>query len=1083
MAGSLRIVLSNRLEALEQRLAEVLARPLSSPLVPEVILVPSPGVARWTAMALARRFGAWMNGRFPLPNAYLDRLFRLAAEPGTAGAWEPRVLRWRVMECLGEALERPGFEPVRRYLLASERQLKRFQLAERVAEIFDGYAMFRPDEVLGWEAGQGAAEVGWQAEVWRELARREGSHRAATRRAFLGRLADPAWEPGGEGLPERLSAFGVSALPPFHLEALSALAERVEVNLFLLSPCREYWADIVPEATASRKEREAGGSDLHYEPGNRLLASLGRSGRDFFARVQDLEADPVEDYRDPGRETLLQSLQADILELREGGAGGEKRPLAASDRSVRFHGCHSPMREAEVLRDALLDLLEHDGTLAPSDVVVMTPDVEAYAPFLEAVFGGAQEPRLPYAVADRAARAGSPVVDAFLRVLGLVGGRFGAAAVLDLLECGAVRRRMGLSASDVELAHGWVRGTRIHWGADAADRERLGLPGFPENTWQAGLDRLLLGYAMAGEGEGVLLRDTLPFDAVEGGEEAQALGRLAEFARRLFEGCRALEERRPLAAWAESFASLFEALFEPEGEDEAGGRLVRNALARLAEAGALAGFAEPVDLEVARTAVGEDLTDVPRAGGVLTGGVTVCGMRSLRGVPFRVVCLIGMNDGAFPRPSRALGFDLLARDPRPGDRSPRLEDRYAFLEALLAARDHLHVSYVGQSLRDGSEIPPSVLVSELLDAVDRSHAPADGSSARDRLVTRHRLQAFSPAYFLGEGARFSYSEDDARASRNLSSRAVRRRRGLFVRRLPPPPPDLLRVDLAELTRFFSNPSGHLLARRLGLHLDDGASIVEEREPFEVGGLERYGLQGELVARGLRGEDPSDALALARARGLLPHGSAGAGAFAEVRVAAEEFLEVLRPHVAGEVLDARVFQKGFPEGLVLEGRLDGVRPGGLVLYRPAALKGRDRVRAWIHHLVLNLVAGEDGPHRTVVVASDQVAALGPVGDAEARLGELLCLHAEGLCRALPFFPESSWTYAERRWGRGDPARDALRRARERWEEGYERAGEGADPSFALCFGEEDPFGEEFERLAEALFRPWIELSVPAGGEGA
>jgi len=160
MAGSLRIVLSNRLEALEERLAEVLARPLSSPLAPEVILVPSPGVARWTAMALARRFGAWMNRRFPLPNAYLDRLFRLAAEPGTGGAWERRVLGWRLMECLGEALERPGFEPVRRYLLGSERQLKRFQLAGRVAEIFDGYAMFRPDEVLGWEAGQGARKRG-----------------------------------------------------------------------------------------------------------------------------------------------------------------------------------------------------------------------------------------------------------------------------------------------------------------------------------------------------------------------------------------------------------------------------------------------------------------------------------------------------------------------------------------------------------------------------------------------------------------------------------------------------------------------------------------------------------------------------------------------------------------------------------------------------------------------------------------------------------------------------------------------------------------------------------------------------------
>ncbi|MBI5013919.1 MAG: exodeoxyribonuclease V subunit gamma [Deltaproteobacteria bacterium] len=1090
----LRVTIGNRLERLLDALAGIVAEPLASPLTPEVIVVPSQGMGRWVSQELARRLGAWMNGRLVLPNAYLDELFRALPGGAARGAWDPAALRWRVMGLLPPCLAREGFEAPRRYLAGEARQLKLYQLAGKIAEVFDGYALFRPEMALAWERGQGgdaADAAGWQVELWRLLAAVDPHHRAALRRAFLERIRDPGFALPPGALPERVSVFGVSALPPFHLEALAALGERTEVHLFLASPCREYWADIVPGRVVSRRDREAGRGAHHWEEGNRLLASLGKAGRDFFGFVQELPAQPREDWVEPGEDTLLQCLQSDILHLRDRRGAGRRR-LGSNDDSLRLHACHGALREVEVLRDRLLDLFDRDARLEPRHVVVMTPDLEAYAPFVEAVFDGPGSPRIPFALADRTARGGSPLADAFLRVLALVGGRFGAARVLDLLEAPSVRRRFGFSTADVERAHAWVQETRVRWGADGENRRALGLPAFEENTWRAGLDRLLLGYAFPGGGarffEGVL-----PYDDLEGGDDAQALGRLAEFTERLFIGVRSLEAPRDLGSWAEDLGALFDALFEAADGEEREERLVRRAFEGLAEAGALSGYGEPVDLEVVAASLGASLEAEPFGGGFLSGGVTFCALRPLRSIPFPVVCLLGMNDGAFPRATRPLGFDLTAAEPRPGDRSPRHEDRYAFLEALLAARRHLHVSYVGQSVRDGSDVPPSVVVSELLDAIDEGFAPAGGGPpapgwAREHLVVRHRLQAFSPAYFqppsqgspLAPCPLFSYSSENARASRHLAPGAPRRTQGLFLTCLPEPPEELRRVDLGDLVRFFSNPARYLFAVRLGLRLEGDDAVVEEREPFDVAGLERYDLEQRLLAAALAGSDLDQALPAARARGVLPHGRVGEGAFGDLRAEVEAFGDEIRPCLEGRPLEPVTFEREV-SGFTLSGRLEGLRCDRLVQFRPATVKARDRLRLWVHHLALNLVAEEGLPRSSLLVGKGEVVGLPPLEAAAERLRDLLDLYWEGLGRLLPFFPRASWAYAQRLGKDGD--RWAARKAaRSEWEGDFRKDPEAGDPHFARAFGREDPLGAEFEALAGRVFGPLLEaVELAEAGE--
>jgi len=1060
---ALTVYTSNRMELLADALAERVRVPLSSPLTPEIIVVQSAGMQRWLSMELAARFGIWANCRYPFPNAMLRELFRVAF-PGLPEKcpFAPESLTWRVMGLLPGLVHRPGFEPIRGYLALDEGGLKLFQLAERIADTFDQYTLFRPEMLLRWEAG---AEGGWQAVLWRELAREGGGmHRARIREEFLRGESS-----GGAPLPERISLFGISYLPPFHLDMLAAAGRRTEVNLFLLNPCREYWGTIVSEREQARLRRTA--PDACLEAGNSLLASLGRMGRGFLdAVLERVDADIRDDFRPEAGASLLETVRNDILALSE---PVEKRILEPSDHSLRIHSCHGPMRELEVLHDTLLDLFGADPTLAPRDVLVMTPDIEAYAPYIEAVFDA---PRgsgaaIPHAVADRGLRSAGHLAEGLLAILSLPGGRFGVNRVMDLLESPPVRRRFGFQAGDLETVRRWVEETGIRWGRDEGDRVRHGAPPFRENSWRAGLDRLLLGYAMPDGGE-ELFQGILPADGVEG-DGARVLGSLLGFVAALSDAVDGLEMPRPLDGWETTCRTLLDGFFvvDEEGEQE---RLeLLDVLAGLHELRELSGFGGPLEAEVIRSWLQARLERHARGvAGFLTGRVTFCAMLPMRSIPFRVIALIGMNDGAFPRRGRTPEFDLTALEPRRGDRSLRDEDRYLFLEALLSARETLHISYVGQGMKDNTEIPPSVLVSELLDYLERSFVTgAAGGSPRDLLVVRHRLHPFSPDYFTPGSSLFSYSDENRAAAESLAAGGTPP--GPFLA-TPLPPLEETTVSLDELAAFFTNPARALLKGRFGISLRDPEGSADESEPFRLDHLERFGLEQELAGRFLRGGTQAEALPLVRARGELPAGRYGDELFTVLAEGVEEFAAALRPRLDAPSLPSLDLDLCIGE-LRLVGRLAGVRADGLLRYRCAKLKPRDRIRLWIEHLALNGLAGGGYPAGSLAVAKDGGFRLGPVPRWREILAFLLETRRLGMREPLPFFPAASFAYADRALG-GKGENAALRAAVREWHGSEGFPGEKRDPAYRLCFGDADPLDGRFCSLAREIWRPVFEHGV-------
>ncbi len=1069
---ALKLYTSNRMEALADALADTVEKsPLSSPFMREVIVVQSRGMQRWLSMRLASRFGVWANGEYPFPNALVRNLFAmLGLEQPDSEGFSKEAMRWKIMRLLSGLTGKESFAPLRSYLADDDDGVKRFQLAGKIADTFDQYTLYRPDMLAEWERGGGACD--WQPELWRTItAEASGRHRGSLKEEFCKRISST---PVADGtFPERISLFAISYLPPFHLEILAAVSRSTEVHLFILSPSQLYWGDIVSAKT--RMQRPAAEREFMSE-GNPLLSSLGRSGRDFSELVVDLAdiaALHKELYLEPGEESLLHTLQSEILNLEGSVEDGPRPPITDSDRSVQVHSCHTPQREVEVLHDTVLDLLATLPGLRPRDILVMAPDIETYAPFISTVFGSSAEgePYLSHSVADRRLMNEGEIASTVVKLIALYGSRLTAPQLFDLIASPPVSRRFGLDDRELDKVRRWIEGTRIRWGMDEGDRRKLNLPGYRENSWRAGIDRLLLGYAMPDEG--VLYKGVLPYDPIQG-DDAVTLGKFANFVDAVDQLSASLSEPKSPEEWRTLFFDMLESFITPEEDAESELATIHASIDTLASTCRDAGFSEQLAAPVMTSWLRMQLEQAEQGLGFMTGGITFCSMLPMRSIPFRVIAMIGMNDSEFPRQQRPPGFDIIAKEPRRADRSVRDDDRYLFLESILSARDVLYISHVGRSVRDNAEIPPSVLVSELLDAVRRGSETSESREGLDsagQLIVNHRLQGYHPDYFTPGSGLFSYSKENYSALQGRNSGGDIR--PFLDEPLGPPPDELKRVTIEQLSRFYANPAAYFLEERLGMALNTAPKPLEKREPFELSPLDAYMMRQELLTAELDGIDGVELLAHFRSRGLLPPSLHGERVFLELIADVRNFLREVKKQ-EGRRLEPLVTTLDSGE-FRLSGKLDGITESGQLFYRCASMKETDRIRAWISHLALNVSSVEGYPKESFLVMRNRTVRYLPVEDANAHLQTLLAHYWRGLSEPLPFFPKASTAWSEK-LGKSDEER--LKAAAKAWSDGFgDIAGEGSNLAFSRCFGTETPFGSEFRIIADTLLRPMLDHGGP------
>jgi len=1036
---------SNKTENLVFHLTTVIENsPPASPFAKEVFLIQSQGMERWLSQQLASQFKVWGNYEFLFPGKFFSSLAQNIDSRLSDAAFERNLMLWRI-EALLRRLDGDVFSPLTQYLSGENVALKRYQLARQLAQIFDQYQMMRPDMLEAWQKGRflyQTATERWQQALWLQITEQTGNkHRGSLWLDVIAKLNAAEQGEFSKQLPERISVFGLNTMPPLFLSYLDGLSKHCQLHLYLLNPAQDFWADL-----ASKRQRA---NDENFT-GHPLLSTLGQQGREFQEMLLEqaqFDLEP-ESFELSEAQNNLQQLQNGILNNRLDGQ------TLQPDNSISIHACHSRMREVEVLKNQLLQALENDSTLELRDIVVMAPDIQVYEPFISAVFYDVQ-----HAIADRSLRLSNNALDAFIRFLDLSQSRFGWQTVLDLLEQPVVYPGFGLSEVDLELIKHWVQDTHVRWGKSAQHKQELGLPELSENTWQATLDRLLMGYAAGSDQDFVI--DVLPYRDIEG-SSALALGGLCDFMQLLFKASKELKQAKPLKSWSAQlyyYADQLLAAAEPVERQQ-----LNELLAELSAEPASV-HNDDVELQVIISWLEGMVSERKSANGFLRGQLTFCSMLPMRSIPFKVIALLGMNDGEFPKIDRNPTFDLLAQNFRKGDRSHRSDDRYQFLEILLSARQQLIMTYIGQSISHNDAIPPSVVISELLEVLQ-----CEGDRPVALTITRHPLQPFSRRYFEGTENLSSFSEADCETAKALSGRNAQSLAptGLWWQgTIPEDTVETEVIDLNELFSFFRHPQRHFMQRQMDLRFSGMRADAEEREPFSIAKLEGYAIYHEWIHEALNGKPVLVKKLQAQGRWLA--GVPGELEFERQQRVINEFVERIKAKNLGAPLDDLPIDITV-NGYRLVGKLGNLYECGSLFYRYADLKGRDFICALLHHLIINQVQEQ----QTFLLSTDEDLSLLPEHCQPEHLTALIEIYRLGQKQPDAFFVDSALAYIKQTHklktgnraskSAPDAAIEQLSRAvQQSYEPELRRLyGNVADMGLVL--------GESFERQCQTLLQP-------------
>ncbi|XAY07781.1 RecBCD enzyme subunit RecC [Paraconexibacter sp. AEG42_29] len=1142
---------ADRADVLVHALGELLATPPADPFAAEVVGVPTRGMERWLTQALSMQVGTSGPGRtdgilanvaFPSPREIAETAVAAAAgiDPRT-DAWARERVVWPLLDVVDAHLEDPWLRILADHLHDSAGlavrdaavRPRRLVAVRRLAHLYDRYATQRPAMLARWAAGDDVDGSGaplvdhtaWQAELWRRLRERIAAPDPAERLQLAARRI--AADPGVLDLPERVALFGLTRLPAAQLEILRAVAVHRDVHVFALHPSPALWSAVgATLATHTGPVLRRADDPTAGCVANRLLESWGRDARELQLVVGAGGTDHPLESHEAAPDTLLGRLQADVRANR--GAPGPPLPgaddarphLHAADRSVELHSCHGRARQVEVLRDAILHVLHERPDLEPRDVIVMCPDIETFAPLVHATFGvgdaalqaGEEEdfgavaagagpsaevpdpvaPDLRVRLADRALRQTNPIFGTIGRLLELADGRLTASQVLDLADRAPVRRRFALDDDAIARLEAWIGRTGIRWGLDAAHRSPFKLDGLPANTWASGLDRVLLGVSMT-EDEQRLVGGVLPLDDVESGAIDLA-GRFAEFVHRLQTTVDRFGEPRTVRAWAQELGTAADLLTATGPRDGWQRAALDGVLAGLVDAAAGAGTAAgadaaTIDLAELRDLLGERIAGRPTRANFRTGHLTFCTLAPMRSVPHAVVCLLGLDDAVFPRKAPYDGDDLIVSGPHVGDHDGRTEDRQMLLDALLAARDRLIITYTGNDERTNAPRPPAVPVGELLDVVDRTvRAPAgDDRAARAGITVRHPLQPFDPRNFtpglLTAGRPFSHDHVTLRGARALAGTRVPRPPFLTAA-LPPVTGPV--VELEDVVRFAAHPARAFLRQRLGVGFGDFSEDLDDAIPIGLDALQEWAVAERMLQARLGGQSMAQIVQAERARGAVPPGHLALPILVKLRDRVEAIYAVALDRLEATAqlasLDVRVPLDG---GRRLSGTVAGLRGDTLQLVTSSRLGPKHRLAAWVRLLALT-AARPQRPFTAVTIGRARfgagsgrqvsIACIPPLGgDAQTRqavaqrhLADLLALVDRGLCDPPPLACRTAAAYA----GAVRAGRDPIRPASQEWTSSWGKE---------MRFSREDEEAEHVRVFGRVLTFDELLAIAPADGE--
>jgi exodeoxyribonuclease V gamma subunit len=1127
------------------------------------ILVQSPGMSQWLKIQIAEKLGIAANIDFPLPSSFIWQLYQQHVDnlPEQSAFTKPNMT-WKLMSILPTMFEQPEFAAIEQYLSDSQ-PLKLYQLAGKIADVYDQYLVYRPDWILHWEDGQNdlasdlsdsndasiCASHPWQPILWRALVTHSQTlgespfHRANLHHSLLEALHNPLNKESQENQVNALKplmVFGISAMPMQQLEVLSALAETRDVLIFWFNPSQHYWGDIVDKKTQVKAQLKAQTQAMDNKAlangvstgvefldiGNPLLASWGKLGRDYQDMLLGFEMQQQDYFVDSKPECMLQHIQSDVNNLQFRGTADElnasellsngnaypKVEITVSDNSLQIHACHSKVRELEILHDQLLKRFNDNPDWHPGDVIVMMPDVATYAPFIEGVFGAVDHQlAIPYAISDRNVGEVSPLLNSFLQLMKLHQSRLTLSEVLSLLEVPAVQRKFAIEAQEFELLQHWLTDAGVRWGWNEQDKQRWDLPAEKQNTWVFGLQRLLAGYAMASTELYQGHQDLISAYADIEGQQAVALGKCYQFTGVLLKVLAFCQQSHNIKHKVEIALALLSELYDADESEQSDMQILRETLEKMLVHSHQ--FTDEIDQDVFVSELQQNIQENGVGQRFLAGYVNFCTLMPMRSIPFKMVCLLGMNDSDYPRQSVPMGFDLMRLAPaKRGDRSRRLDDRYLFLEALLSAREQLYFSYQGFSQKDNSPLAPSILLSELMEYCQQGFCLSGelGLCVEDteknlleHLTIKHKLQPFNRAYFEDKTVAKSEIRGGSYLSFNQKQQAIAEQvqhpsQGMMFN-LAPLTQSLeqsTQIELDVLIQFFQNPAKVFFIQRWQTRFYPLGQQNSDEEPFSFDGLDRFKLNERLVQHSLgmglnealvveKGREPEKTAAQEieqsntifsllnelRAEGKLPAGQSGELALRPLVKQSTQLAKQISNLNASLATAQSVDVELLVNNVLLVGRVDSVYEQNLILWRAGKLRAKDRIALYLQWLCLcagsSKTAPQTGLNQAYFISTEKLYSL-PVIEKQAALQHLTVWLENWQCggdQILHFYPESAW-----QWVTSQDINKTLSTFK-----GNDFAeGEGTEAHIQRVCPDLSVHFEAFTQLAEELLLPLVEL---------
>ncbi|TMO80327.1 exodeoxyribonuclease V subunit gamma [Pseudoalteromonas sp. S3776] len=1086
----LNIIQSNRMEALQAQFNQLLkVNPLQSPFDKEVVLVQSPGMSQWLKIGLSENLGIAAQVDFPLPSSFIWQLYQqLLPNVPKESAFNKANLAWKLFAILPSCINEPLYLPLKTYLEGDLDGQKPFALCEKIADVYDQYLMYRPHWIATWDSGQDELDdvdvsiAPWQPDLWRKLVAHSKAlgqsqfHRANMQGQLLAALENM----DNSLLPKRISLFGISAIASSQLEVFEALSKKTEVFLFFFNPSEHYWGDVVDEKTAAKinakyakmplleaqQKKQANPDEEYYFIGNPLLSSWGKLGRDYFEQLVQLDARWIDGFIDAFDDSLLGQIQSEIYQLAFKGESltdnkewfindEGKLPINDTDTSITLSDCHTPLREVERLHDYLLTLFNQNPSLTPKDIIVMMPDVGTYSPYIEAVFGGAQNTSrfIPYALADLAIEQEKPVLSSFASLANLPFSRFGVSDILDLLQVTQIAEKFGLEAHEYEQIQYWLERVGVKWGINAEHKSSFDLPAIDLNTWQHGLNRLLLGIAQRDE--------QCPFNGIYSADEVEGmaldtLNKLVHFIDVLQRFKGELTPDDTLSNKADILSELINAIYYNEGDDSWDLLVLQTVLEELKKHHNNGDYDKAVSQRIVSYLIKQGIQEKGVGQRFLVGQVNFCTLMPMRAVPFKVVCMLGLNDADYPRTVQPIGFDLVPYSKKQkGDRSRKLDDRYLFLEALLSARDNLYISYIGRSCFDNQPRMPSTLVSELLEYIGRSFVLTNNSKKTlpECLINQQHLQPFNNAYYTAD------TEADTKLS-NHSFNPI----WLPSERIDAQPLTAIDVtapaqlELDVFIRSVCNAQESFYQQTLGLRLPEFNEVAKDEEPFSLDALRRYFYLDEILEANINEQPLSTEQILQR--GELPQANVGSLVYESMAHRVDALAGQVKEHIKSGKTDPLEVSLRI-ENTIIEGWLNHIYLQKQVFYRSASIKAKDLIKGFIYHLVAQSM---EQNVETLLLGLDKQISFAPLSkhEADTLLSDWFKLYKALRKEPVAFYPVSGYEYVK---SGGD-----IGKAISKFNPQYIGRGEGENPYIRLTVQSLNDCQEEFIKWSEKLLSP-------------